>query len=102
MAINRMAIEYLLADGSSGIAFPTMADRIEWDRIAHQKNWPPVQNALSMWTAFLVWSYLYRTGDTKDSFEYFSTHVLDQATMTADDTAGDVDPTRTAVLPGPS
>lgn len=104
MSISRMSIEYLLVDGTTGVAHPNMGDRIAWDRTSSSKGWPKPQDATSLWTAFLVWHYLARTGEVKDSFEHWTENVLEQAVMedraTEDGEAETVDPTRPTVHTG--
>lgn len=88
-----MTIDYLLQDGTTGTAMPNMFDRVEYDKIAARSGWPPIQQAVSLWTAFLVWHWMCRTQNLKESFEVFLESTLEQATMT--DGGEEVDPTRT-------
>lgn len=100
MPLSRMTIDYLYQDGTTGTAQPNMFDRVEYDKIAAQRKWPPIQQGISLWTAFLVWHWAARTQGLKDSFEHFLEHTLEQASMSEGEPA-DVDPTRTTPPDGP-
>lgn len=61
--INRLQFNVLMTDGTEHLEVtPTLADRLEFGKVARRRKWPTLQDDPELYMAFIVWHALNREG----------------------------------------
>lgn len=94
MDTKRLEIDVVMVDGTEHRVLTTLADRVQWDLTSSKKKWPPVERAASMWSGFLAWSAMCRTGLYSGPFEqFYGADCAGVDVVADDDQAETADPT---------
>lgn len=91
-------VSVTLDDGTEHVVQTLTADAIEWDITRAKRKWPAVDktgSAAVLWLSFISWHALHRTGATEQTWEEFSSSVMDVSSV--EETT--LDPTRSDHTP---
>lgn len=97
MAIQRLYIDVVMVDGTEHHVEAIGADRHRWSMTAPKHKWPKMADDPDLWSGFLAWSALYRTGKYTQGYDQFT---QDAAAWQMQEDAPDVDPSASTTTGG--
>jgi len=100
-ALTTPRLRVVMDDGSCRELRALNVDLVAWDRErGRHRDWPAAQDAPFLWSTYLAWHILRRTGQTAVTLPEFEA-TAQEVSMLEDDAGDDaVDPTRTDPVAG--
>jgi len=91
----------IMTDGTRHDMQALNVDLVAWDRErGKHRDWPAAQDAPFLWSTYLAWHVLARTGKFTGSLPAFELDAQQVEMLDDDEDADAVDPTRTGPEPG--